>query len=373
MASPAQFDLLVVGAGIVGLAHALAGAKAGLRVGVLERDARAVGASIRNFGFVTVTGQGLPDTWRRARRSHEIWVETCRAAGIAVLHRGLLMAARREEAVQVLHAFAAGPMGEGCRVLSRAELPAPLRGDGSVLAALHSPHELRVESRDAIPRLAAWLHEAHGVGFLTQRAVLGIEPGRVETPQGTLRAERIVACPGTDLGTLFPEVFARRRTTLCKLHMLRLADPGWRLPAAVMSDLGLDRYRGYAACDGLDALRARLRAEQKPHLENGVHLIVVQSADGTLVVGDSHHYGPAHDPFQPAAVDALILDEFAKVLGPAPPVVDRWIGVYPSGPEDAFVEAVAPGVRLVSVTSGTGASTAFGLAEEVLADLGVGT
>jgi FAD dependent oxidoreductase TIGR03364 len=367
-----RFDLLVVGAGIVGLAHALLGARAGLRVGVVERDARANGASIRNFGFVTVTGQSHPDTWRRALRARQIWAETCREAGIAVLHRGLLMAARRAEAVQVIEAFAAGPMGEGCRVLSRTDLPDPLRRDGTVRAALYSPHELRVESREAIPRLAVWLRDAHGVAFLTQRAVLAVEEGRVQTPRGVLLAERIVVCPGTDLGTLFPDVFARRRATLCKLHMLRLADPGWRLPAAVMSDLGLDRYRGYASCDGLDVLRARLRAEQPAHLDNGVHLIVVQSADGTLVVGDSHHYGPTPDPFQPAEVDALILDEFEKVLGPAPPVVDRWIGVYPSGPDDAFVEAPAPGVRLVSVTSGTGASTAFGLAEEVLLEMGVG-
>jgi FAD dependent oxidoreductase TIGR03364 len=370
MSEPDRFDLLVVGAGIVGLAHALFGARAGLRVGVVERDAQAVGASIRNFGFVTVTGQGEPDTWRRARRSREIWAETCRDAGIPVLHSGLLMAARRAEAVRVIESFAAGPMGEGCRVLGPAELPAPLRQDGGIRAALHSPHELRVESREAIPRLAAWLGEARGVTFLAPRAVLAVEEGRATTPQGALRAERIVVCPGTDLATLFPESFARRRTTLCKLHMLRLADPGWRLPAAVMSDLGLDRYRGYAACDGLEALRARLRAEQPAHIDNGVHLIVVQSADGTLVVGDSHHYAAAPDPFQPEAVDALMLEEFAEVIGPPPPVVDRWIGVYPSGPEDAFVEAVAPGVRLVSVTSGTGASTAFGLAEEVLREMG---
>ena len=50
-------DLLVVGAGIVGLAHAWAGARRGWRVVVVERDAACIGASIRNFGFVTVTGQ----------------------------------------------------------------------------------------------------------------------------------------------------------------------------------------------------------------------------------------------------------------------------------------------------------------------------
>ena len=48
------FDLVIIGAGILGLAHALHAARRGLRVAVLDRDAQANGASIRNFGFVTV-------------------------------------------------------------------------------------------------------------------------------------------------------------------------------------------------------------------------------------------------------------------------------------------------------------------------------
>lgn len=367
-----SFDLAIVGAGIVGLAHALHAARAGQRVLVLDRDAQANGASIRNFGFVTVTGQGARDTWRRARRARDVWAEVAPLAGIEIHHRGQLMCARRSEAAAVLEEFAAGPMGEGCRVLRGTEVAAhapSLRTDG-VLAALHSPHELRVESRDAIPRLAAWMESALGVAFRRQVAVQSVAEGRVETTSGTFRAPRIVVCPGPDIASLFPEAFARRGVTLCKLHMLRLADPGWRLPAAVMSDLGLDRYRGYADCPSLPALRARLRAEQGDELDNGVHLIVVQGADGSLIVGDSHHYGPTPDPFQPEHVDALILREAQAVLDlPHPHVIERWTGLYPSGPEDAFIERVAPGVRLVSVTSGTGASTAFGLAEEVLADL----
>ena len=54
-----------------------------------------------------------------------------------------------------------------------------------------------------------------------------------------------------------------------------------------MSDLGLVRYLGYAELPEAAALRRRLEAEQAEHLANGIHLIAVQSEDGSLVVGDS--------------------------------------------------------------------------------------
>jgi FAD dependent oxidoreductase TIGR03364 len=363
-------DLLVVGAGIIGLAHALAGARAGLSVTVLDRDAQANGASIRNFGFVTVTGQEEGATWRRARRSRDLWAELAPAAGIEVRHRGLLLACRRPQALAVAEEFCDSPMGEGCQVLDRSDLAAHAALRNDLLGALYSPHELRVESRDAIPRLAAYLGQQHGVRFHRRTAVHAVEPGRVHTTAGTFAAPNIVVCPGPDIVTLFPDIFAKHETTLCKLHMMRVASPGWRLPAAVMSDLGLHRYLGYASCPSLPALRARLKAEQAQELADGVHLIVVQGADGSLVVGDSHHYGPTPDPFQPASVDALILRELRAVLDiPEPKVVERWTGLYSSGPQTAFVETPMEGVRLVSVTSGTGASTGFGLAEEVMADL----
>jgi FAD dependent oxidoreductase TIGR03364 len=366
--SARHFDCVIVGRGIVGLAHALVAARHGLRTAVVDRETRALGASIRNFGFVTVTGQQAGITWRRARRSRDVWAEVAGPAGIAVHQRGLLMVARRPEAIAVIGEFADGPMGQGCRVLPASELPAPLRAGHA--GALHSPHELRVESRTAIPLLAAWLAEAHGVRFLPRAAVHAVEPGRVLFGAGEVAARHIVVCPGADLVSLFPEAHARRGITLAKLHMLRVADPGWRLPAAVMSDLGLLRYAGYAGCGSLPALRARLEAEQAALLADGIHLIVVQGADGSLVVGDSHHYADSPDPFQPRDVDDRILSELSAVLDlPSPEVVERWVGTYPSGPDTAFIEAVAPGVRLVNVTSGTGASTAFAIAEETLCQL----
>src|ERR1700688_3111707 len=119
-----RFDLAVVGAGILGLATALAAVRRGLRVIVVDRDAQANGASVRNFGFITVTGQQNGDCWRRARRSRDVWVEIASAAGIPVLQRGLLTIARRHEARRVLEQFLATEMGAECELVEPGEIEA---------------------------------------------------------------------------------------------------------------------------------------------------------------------------------------------------------------------------------------------------------
>ena len=372
MSTTRTFDLAVVGAGIVGLACALAAAKLGKRVVVIDRDAQANGASVRNFGFITVTGQERGDMWRRAMRSRDVWREAAAEAAIPILHRGLLMAVRRPESVAVLEAFLRTEMGEGCRLLDAGEMSRshPEIATPELLAALWSPYELRVESREAIPRLGAWLRQSHGVAFLHETAALTVETSRVVTPRGVVEADAIAVCPGDDLFSLFPDRIATHGVTRCKLQMLRLADPGVRLSAGVMSDLGLARYAGYAALPQAGPLRDRLEAEQPEQLRHGVHLIVVQSADGSLVVGDSHHYAPTPDPFAHETVDDLILDEYRAVFGSgAPRVLERWTGTYASADRPVVVDAPAPGVRLVMVTTGAGASTGFALGEEVVADL----
>src|ERR1700731_510657 len=82
-----RFDLAVVGAGIIGLATALAAVRRGLRVVVVDRDAQANGASVRNFGFITVTGQERGSMWVRARRTREVWLEVAAAAGVQIVAR----------------------------------------------------------------------------------------------------------------------------------------------------------------------------------------------------------------------------------------------------------------------------------------------
>lgn len=359
-------DVIIVGAGIVGLAHAFAATRRGKRVLVIDRDAQANGASIRNFGFVTVTGQDRSRVWDLARRSAAVWREVAGPAGIRIEQEGLLLVAQRPEAEAVVDAFLATEMGEACRRLTGAQTQALCPAVPSAAAALLSPYELRVESRTAIPLFARWLEQAYGVTFRRGVAVLHAETGMVHCSDGTYRAEQILLCPGDDWATLCPDIYAEAGIARCKLQMLRLAAPGWRLPAPVMSDLSLIRYLGYAALPEAAALSARLECEAPDALAHGIHLIAVQSADGSLIIGDSHDYAPTPDPFAVDAIDAEILRQYEAVLGPAPRIIERWTGTYAAAAGHSIVRAPTAGVTLVVVTSGTGASTGFALAEDVI-------
>ncbi len=367
----AAYDLIVVGSGIVGLSVALAARSRGWRVLIVDREARAIGASVRNFGFITVTGQRSGETWRRARRTAALWNQICEPAGIPILQHGLVLAARDPAAEPVLSAFLAGPMGEGLEPLDADEacrrVPA-LRREG-LRSALFSPHEVRIEPRTAIAALGRWLNSHRNVSTLPETVVHEVNDHRVVTSQGTLYADRIAVCPGPDLRALFPEVFTRHKTTLCKLQMLRvITSHAGQLCHPVMGDLSLVRYAGYAGLPEAQPLLARLRVSAAEALNHGVHIIVVQSSDGSWIVGDSHHYDPSPDPFHSEDVDRIILEHTdALVRLDGLKVLERWIGIYPSASVDAFIESPSESIKVISVTSGTGMSTGLALGEEAIA------
>ena len=368
-----KFDLAVVGAGILGLACALAAARRKLKVVVIERDPCARRASVRNFGFVTVTGQDREGVWIRARRSRDVWREVAPKARIPILQTGTWVAARRIESAAVLDAFMRTDMAEGCELLTpaAARQRCPRLQTSDLRAVLWSPHELRVESREAIPKLADWLARDHDVEFRWETAAHLVAPSRVETSRGPISAGATIVCPGDDLVSLYPERLVDAGIGRCELQMLRLDSPGFALPGTVMSDLSLIRYGGFATLRESDSLRRRLESEQSEFLQHGIHLIVAQASDGSLVVGDSHQYDLTREAFAAERIYTLLLDEYAAVTGhPAPSVRERWTGTYAvANNRVVLIETPAPDVRLVMVTSGIGASTGFAIGEEVVGEL----
>jgi FAD dependent oxidoreductase TIGR03364 len=367
----------IVGAGIVGLAHAWSAAQRGSAVTIFEWSAEARGASIRNFGMIWPIGQPAGERHKLALVSRGRWLDLAEAAGIWVNRCGSIHLAHRPDEWVVLQEFEAqaGKLGYDCRLLTAAEVlerSSAANPDG-LLGGLFSPSELCVNPRAATQRIPHWLAERFGVRLAFETHVSAIVTGSagelvLETARGrTLAFDRVVICGGAELAVLFPELLAAAGLRLCKLQMLRTVSQsgGWRLGPHLASGLTLRHYQNFDVCPSLPALRQRI-AEETPELDRfGIHVMASQNDAGEVVLGDSHEYDRAIEPFDKTLIDDLMLRELRKIIRlPDWKIAERWHGVYAKYPDAAAFEAEPlPGVNVCTGTGGAGMTMAFGIAE----------
>jgi D-hydroxyproline dehydrogenase subunit beta len=368
-----QADVAIVGAGIVGLAHALAARERGLSVVVLERDSRAVGASVRNFGHVFVGGQADGADFDLALASRERWLRLAARSGMPLVAAGSLVLARAEDEMAVLEETAARPE-RAARLLTPAEVgelaPVPTAG---LVGGMHSTLDIRVDPRASVAALVGLLSEDPGAEVRWDCRVHAAEPGRLHAGAGlTVEAPRIIVCPGPHYRDLAPELVpGLEPLTLCRLQMLRVGAPdGRRYGPALVTGLSLIRYPGFARRPSAAALRRRLEAERPELLANGIHLLITQLPEGDLVVGDTHAYGDTLDGFGDEHLDDLLLAEAVSVLGADRLTVrERWHGIYatrPGATEPFHITAPLEGVRVVENVVGLGMTLSLGAAEATL-------
>ena len=371
-------DVAVVGAGIVGLAVALAAARRGRRVVVFEREEFAVGASVRNFGLVLPLGQPSGQLQDRALRSREVWLEFVRDADLFHRTDGMLVLARHEDEQRVLEEYLAG-LGDarhGRRMLTPAEAaersPA-VRLEG-LRGALFSPTEMVVDPREALRALPDWLAERFGVQTHFSAPVRAVGSGRVESSAGTWQVGRVFVCGGAERDLLYPALLTSDGAQRVKLQMLRTVPQpaGWSLGPALSAGLTLTHYPAFAACDGLAALRERFQRELPFHVQHGIHLLATPTRHGEITLGDSHEYTNTVNPFDREDLRRAMLDYFGTFARlPRPELSEQWHGVYLKHPtRTELLHEPEPGVTIVNGLGGGGMTLSFGLAEELAARQG---
>jgi FAD dependent oxidoreductase TIGR03364 len=372
-----RFDVAVVGAGIIGLAHAYHLARRGRRVVVLERHPRARGASVRNFGTLWPIGQPPGPRYQLACRSLDIWREVLRSSGLWHDPCGSLHLAYHEDESQVLREFVADArhQGQGYELLdARAVLKrCPAVQPKGLVAGLWSPREMCVDPREVVGRLPDWLRQTHGVHFEFGCAVIGYERPLVRTAGGVWEADRLIVCNGDDFQGLFPALFAASGIVRCKLQMMRTAPlaEGRRVGPILAAGLTLRHYPSFADCPSLPALVRRFDAELPEYGRHGIHVLVSQNGRGELVLGDTHEYGAVIEPFDKPHLDDLVLAYLSRFLAaPDLRINERWHGTYGKHPtEPYFLARPAEGVTVVTGLGGAGMTLSFGLAEQVVAEL----
>lgn len=369
-----KVDVAIVGAGIVGLAHAYIAARSGRKVAVFERNPSALGASIRNFGMIWPIGQPAGELHQTALRSRAIWLEVLETAKLPFFATGSLHVAYREDEAAVGREFSekAPALGYHCSWLSPLETleRSPAICSDGLLGALWSSTELTVDPRQVIASLPKFLAERYGVQFFFNSAVQQVESSRLHSSGQQWDAGLIIVASGDDFQTLFPECFRNSGITRCKLQMMRTVPQpqDWALGPSLAFGLTFKHYPTFQICVSLRALKERI-ARETPEFEKwGIHVMVSQNSTGELTIGDSHEYGLAVDIFDKPEVNRLILSYARQYLRvPKLQIAETWHGVYAKHPQHAYlISTPVEGVRLVTVTSGIGMTMSFGIAEQTL-------
>lgn len=364
MTSLGAADVVVIGAGIVGLAHAVEAVERGMSVTVVERDEWATGASVRNFGHGCITAQAGP-ALDYARTARETWLRLAKQAGFWLSDSGSVVIARAYDEQAVLAEFAEAR--DSVVLLTADQLAERVPVSNEVTGGAWLSQDIRVDQRAAVGAIAEWL-AGQGVRFHWSTTAHGIEPGKVHTSRGYLTAPRIIVAVGHDVDRHFPDLADEFAVQRCALRMLLVYNPHTRhIRPAVLSGFSLLRYEGFHTCPSFQAVRDRLTRNHPELVDIGLNLMYTQRPDGSLTIGDTHTYQRTLDPFEDNDLDRHVLAETAKLLGvPSLTVRERWRGVYASAPEPFLVATPADGIRVVAVTSGIGMTTAFGLAPDVL-------
>ena len=367
---------VVAGGGILGTWHALELVAAGFEVDQLEAEAAPVGASVRNFGLVWVSGRRSGEELDVARRARRRWEEI----GALVPHVGFratgsLTVARDQRERGVMVAFAGQPEADA-RGIAFLE-PADVRRrnpavHGEICGALWCAEDAVVEPRRVLDALRTHLTSAAGerYRFHAGRRVVATGPRALVDAAGT-RWEGDLAIVAT--GAAYDHLPAAQRVAAglrrVRLQMFETAPFADTVTTSVADADSLRYYPAYEAAP-LGDLAARDDVAAEHHLQ----LLLVQRPDGGLTIGDTHAYG---EPFDFALCEdptTELVSRAEAILGSAiPPVRRRWEGVYSQCTDGAVCvrEEIDAGVLIVTGPGGRGMTCAPAIAADTLAVAGV--
>ncbi len=378
MAVKESADVAIIGGGIVGLAHALAALKKGLRVVLFEREQFAIGASVRNFGLLWPIGQEPGSGLHRALRSREIWNEVAEASGTWLKPNGSLHLAYHDDEWDVINEFAEMYKDEPYDITLLTPNQAVLHSMRSkniktdrLKGVLWSTTEATVNPREAIRNIPLWLSEKFGLVTRFGSVVTSIEMPHVKTGMETWKVDKVFICSGADFETLYPQTFSDHKMIKCKLQMMKATSSRqFDLGPSLCAGLTLRHYQAFRKCPSLAKVDARYDELLPDYKKEGIHVLVSQNNYGELIIGDSHHYGKTMEPFDTEKINNIILDYLGTFVDfEGLQIVERWNGVYPKTSDGGnLIVDVERDVKIVNGLGGAGMTLSFGLAEEIIAE-----
>ncbi|AXI02633.1 TIGR03364 family FAD-dependent oxidoreductase [Aquirhabdus parva] len=376
MSSPSErlADLLIVGAGILGLSAAIQAANAGLRVIIFERNVSPVGATRRNFGMIGTSTLTHPSgIWRQyALESRKFYQEIQAETNISFQQRDGLYLANTDEEWQVLQEFAniSPDHAIPSQLLSNEHLAEDYQylDADRLKGGLLLSEDYSVEPGQIGHSLLNVARAHHNIRVLTQSCVTQVKSAEnhvsLKLADGQyFSAKKMLITHGDVTDILYPDVLKQAGLKRCTLQMAKTLPFHQSLNASLYSGLSIRRYPAFEICPSFNTLTKA----QVPEIVDayGIHILIKQTADGGLIIGDSHEYHSLDEPpqfHQRETLNRFILDYCHDQLGiKLPAIQERWNGYYLTHPTElVFVAEPDPNIHIISTIAGKGMTTGPG-------------
>lgn len=374
-------DIIVVGGGIVGTFHAYHAAKMGYKVLLVERNPAPNGATVRNFGMVSTATIAAPGIWEGyANVTNQLYrnLQEEFETDLTLEQKGTLYLVETELEDRILKEFTELRQKSGYNatylpkdeVLKNFDFAQPEYVKGGLLL----PDDMAVNPRK-------FIHLLHKE--LTKRKIFQYQPNTYittvkkevncyqlkDTFGNQYLAEKVFICNGIDYQTLFPALFKQNELITTKLHMLETyPQEKTHIPHNILSGLSLRRYPGFQICPSIKAFY-NSPCDQK-YLDLGIHLLFKQTAEGSVIIGDSHHYYPFDGSH---SINFDVEDETNEAIleyGQRMVKLDTWnmkrlwLGYYSSYKHgEVFTHSVDENLHIATGIGGKGMSTGPGFSK----------
>ena len=376
--NPNHFDVIVVGAGVLGAFHAYFAAKKGYKTLLLERNALPTDASTRNFGMVVQSIVESEGEWAEyAHASREIYQAIQQECDISVNVPGSLYLASTEAERIVLEEFAqlyASVYNCSYLTADEARYRYPFARADYCRGALHFTNDFTIEPRRLLKQWIPFFTEHEQVRYIPFTTVVSVESSgqhcTVKDARGnTFTAEQVFVCSGAEYRTLFPEFFRTSGLRICKLQMMQtIALPLRTLPLSILSGLSILRYPAFKSTPSYEKLRQQ--PVEQDLRDYGIHLLFKQAVDGSVIIGDSHEYSDfqdasADEEYTNPRINEAILRYGRRMLTlPSWEIEKLWNGYYLLHPQRAvYTETINGNIHITTGIAGKGMSTGPGFSQ----------
>tara|TARA_R110000868_G_scaffold97055_5_gene267010 strand:- start:419 stop:1576 length:1158 start_codon:yes stop_codon:yes gene_type:complete len=372
-----DYDLVVVGGGVLGTFHAYHAMKKGLKVALLEKDSMPKSATVRNFGQVVPSGMNTK--WQEyGRKSLKIYKKIHAKFNITVRQEGSIYLASNEEELQLIEELREiNRINEYTSILfTKAECLSRYPGlnEKYVKAGLFFPEEITVEPRTMIGRIHKYLQKK-GLSIFYQSMViecyaLGNEVSTQLANGRMLLSSKVIICNGSDFKTLYPQLFATSDLEISKLQMMQTKpQENYKIPGSVLTGLSIRRYEAFAECPSYLKIKSKELLES-PEKKWGVHILFKQAMDGSVILGDSHEYADVENIDDLGfdlnmEIDNLMIKKAKEIFElPTYEINQRWFGMYSQCKNsDIFERTIDRNIHIVTGIGGKGMTGSAGFAK----------